>query len=489
MKKILSVVLAAMMLISMASFSASAEDAITVTLDGAAIEFADQAPTIVEGRTLVPLRAIFEALGASVEWNGETRTVTSAKGDTAIELSIDSTSLYVNGEVKTLDVPAMIINGRTMVPARAIAEAYGVEVAWDGETRTVILTTPVVEEAGPELAEGTILYLTGENYKSDIEGLTYENNVGIAVVDNPDREGDKVLYFETNVTEKQAWNYLWYKCEWVPGQRYLITFSARPGNDAFGNPVVTGSFGINVRTNGADKGVDSILSDGGVWKNNAYIYTIPEDIDLTKDMKFGIFASPIQVDGYDHNLAWSFYLDNISVVPYYGEEEDGRKDAAYFMGATGAGVPSGFDIDTAKGEVIDLSVLTSSSAAYEDGQLHFVAEGEMTDPLVLMDNLNYDASKYAAIAVEFKKVSGDKAYSSQIFFATTVNSKLDEEKSLTVDYSDSVASDDGYIVSYFDFADNEKTASNWNSSISMLRFDPGNGNGEWFVKTIKLIEK
>lgn len=113
---------------------------ITVTLNGTKIDFADQEPTIVEGRTLVPLRAIFEALGASVEWDGATSTVTSQKGDTTISLTIGTNTLYRNGEAKVLDVPAQIMNGRTMVPARAVAEAYGVNVGWDGNTRTVILT-------------------------------------------------------------------------------------------------------------------------------------------------------------------------------------------------------------------------------------------------------------------------------------------------------------------------------------------------------------
>jgi hypothetical protein len=94
---------------------------------------------IINDRTMVPLRAIFEALGATVEWNGETRTVTSEKGNTKISLAIDDTNLYVNGEAKVLDVPAQIVNDRTMVPARAIAEAYGCKVEWDNDTRTVTI--------------------------------------------------------------------------------------------------------------------------------------------------------------------------------------------------------------------------------------------------------------------------------------------------------------------------------------------------------------
>ncbi len=114
-------------------------DSKEIVVNGKASEL-DVPAQIVDSRTLVPLRAIFEALGASVEWNGETSTVTSAKGDTSVKLTIGENKIYVNDEAKELDVAAQIIESRTMVPARAVAEAYGCNVAWDGDTRTVIIT-------------------------------------------------------------------------------------------------------------------------------------------------------------------------------------------------------------------------------------------------------------------------------------------------------------------------------------------------------------
>lgn len=480
MKKFLGIVLAALMLATVA-FAAD----ITVTLDGETVdcESYGSPATIVEGRTLVPLRAIFEALGASVEWDNVTRTVTSEKGADTISLTVGADTFYKNDEPIALDVPAQIINDRTMVPARAIAEAYGVEVAWDAATRTVILTSPVVPTV--ELPEGTILYLTGENYSDEL-GVWGENNVGISVVENPDKEGDKVLYLETQVQGKAAWNYLWYSCEYVPGQKYLITYSGRPANDAFGNPVVQASFGTCVRTNGADKGVGSSVADGGVWKNIAVIYTVPEDIDLAKDMRFGIFASPVRVAGFDYNLAWSFYLDNISVVPYYGEEEDGIKDASLFMGPTGSGVPTGFDIDKAAGIEVDLSKLSSAKGGYEkDKGFVFNAPEENADSLVMIQDLNIDASKYGAVAIEFKRVSAAKAYNSQVFFTTTSADSVSEDKSLRQFYSDAAPAADGFMVSYFDLSENPE----WKGTVNMIRFDPGDGAGEWIVSKIKIIEK
>jgi len=112
---------------------------VKVVIDGKPVVF-DVKPVINDGRTLVPLRAIFEALGATVDWEPHTRTVISQKGSTEISLQVGSTQLYVNGVAKTLDVPAKIIDGRTLVPVRAISEAFGCGVDWVAATKTVVIT-------------------------------------------------------------------------------------------------------------------------------------------------------------------------------------------------------------------------------------------------------------------------------------------------------------------------------------------------------------
>lgn len=115
------------------------EEAIPVILNGVELD-CDQPPVIVDGRTLVPLRTIFEGLGASVDWDGATRTVTSTLDGTTVVMTVDSVVMVKNGEAVTLDVPAKIVNGRTMVPVRAVGEAFGADVRWDGATRTVYVT-------------------------------------------------------------------------------------------------------------------------------------------------------------------------------------------------------------------------------------------------------------------------------------------------------------------------------------------------------------
>ena len=113
---------------------------ITVEVDGEVVDFDDQQPIIEDGRTLVPLRAIFEKLNAEVIWDGAENIVTATKDNKTIKLTIGSSKLYVNGEIKTiLDVPAKIIKSRTLVPVRAIAESFDCKVEWDSKTRTVII--------------------------------------------------------------------------------------------------------------------------------------------------------------------------------------------------------------------------------------------------------------------------------------------------------------------------------------------------------------
>ena len=119
--------------------SSTQENEIKVFVNGKAVVF-DQPPIAENGRTLVPMRAIFEALGASVAWEQSTQTVTAKRGDITISLQIGSNILVKNGVRIELDVPAKAVGGRTLVPVRAISESLGSSVKWDQNTRTVTIT-------------------------------------------------------------------------------------------------------------------------------------------------------------------------------------------------------------------------------------------------------------------------------------------------------------------------------------------------------------
>jgi hypothetical protein len=100
----------------------------------------DAAPFIKDGRTLLPIRALIEALGGSVNWNGTTKTATVTLGSRTVALTIGSTTALVNGTPITLDVAPEIRNGRTFLPLRAVAENLGLDLAWEPISRTISLT-------------------------------------------------------------------------------------------------------------------------------------------------------------------------------------------------------------------------------------------------------------------------------------------------------------------------------------------------------------
>lgn len=115
-------------------------DKIKVVIDGELQRF-EQPPVNKDGSVLVPMRAIFEKLGAKITWNDTERSVTAVKGDVTIYLQIGSTEPTVNGVAKPLEVPAQLVNSYTMVPVRFISESLGAEVDWDQATQTVYIRT------------------------------------------------------------------------------------------------------------------------------------------------------------------------------------------------------------------------------------------------------------------------------------------------------------------------------------------------------------
>ena len=180
MKKLVSLILVFAMLVTCFSCVAFAEDEIKIMLNGKALTM-DQPPVIVDSRTLVPLRAIFEGLGATVTWDDSTKTATGIKDGKEIKITIDNTVAKVDGKDVTLDVPAQIISSRTMVPVRFISESLGCKVDWDGNTRTVI-----IESAQDAIFELTFDGLGSfENNKDFITGATYDAK-GVSLTDEYD---------------------------------------------------------------------------------------------------------------------------------------------------------------------------------------------------------------------------------------------------------------------------------------------------------------
>lgn len=141
MKKYFKVALAGIVTILFISISVFAtNDEIRVYLDGEKIEF-DIKPQTINGRTMVPIRAIFEAMGATVSWDDATETAVCIKEETVIKMTVDNNVMSINDTVVNMDVSPVVINERTLAPARYVAEAFGAEVNWSSKNKVVSLTT------------------------------------------------------------------------------------------------------------------------------------------------------------------------------------------------------------------------------------------------------------------------------------------------------------------------------------------------------------
>lgn len=117
-----------------------AASSISVFLNGSQLQF-DVEPMLINDRVMVPLRVIFEAMGATVDWNNATQEVTAIKGGTTVKMQVGSNQASINGVSHTLDSPPQIVNSRTLAPLRFVGEAFGGTVSWDGSTQTVNITT------------------------------------------------------------------------------------------------------------------------------------------------------------------------------------------------------------------------------------------------------------------------------------------------------------------------------------------------------------
>lgn len=110
-----------------------------VFLNGSVLAL-DPAPFVVSGRTMVPLRGVFEAMGAKVDYSVQNRRITAVRGGQTMEMTVGSRNAVVNGQNVLLDVPPQILNDRAFVPARFIAESFGAGVEWDDGNNRVMIT-------------------------------------------------------------------------------------------------------------------------------------------------------------------------------------------------------------------------------------------------------------------------------------------------------------------------------------------------------------
>jgi len=127
---------------------------IDVQVNGREVVFDGQGPVIIEGRTIVPIRGVFEALGFEIGWDAVTQTATLSGRGHLIRVGVGRDTFVVDGTIMPLDVPAMIIEGRILLPIRKVLESVDIIVDWDDENAMVRIRDPLfIEPIHPISAE------------------------------------------------------------------------------------------------------------------------------------------------------------------------------------------------------------------------------------------------------------------------------------------------------------------------------------------------
>lgn len=146
-KKIIGLLLTSILLLGMLGTAAAAQNEVSVLIDGSKLSFSDVSPEIVDGKTFVPVRGVFEKMNAAVDYIADTQTVTISCNNVNIDFVIGSDSVAVTKdnkkEIVKLENATYIKNDRTLVPLRFIAETVGYDVDWNGDITTVSITTNI----------------------------------------------------------------------------------------------------------------------------------------------------------------------------------------------------------------------------------------------------------------------------------------------------------------------------------------------------------
>jgi hypothetical protein len=185
-----------------------------VLMNDREIFFKDAKPFIEKGTTMVPVRGVFEELGATLEWDGKTETVTAKRFDAHIELTVGKLVARVNGEINTLPKAPVNINGRVYIPLRFVSEALGAQVGWEQKTHTVsinsdILTARFHFDTGNSLAPDDIENRIVQFELATLLDATFEDAwKQLAILYSSNQDYEKTVYAYQQVNDVRIFNSL-----------------------------------------------------------------------------------------------------------------------------------------------------------------------------------------------------------------------------------------------------------------------------------------
>lgn len=177
--------------VAISSVNAYCDQDITVKLNDSVVEFTSKKPVVVNNRTLIPLRGLFENMGYNIEWEPNTKAAILTNNENTILIRNEANYIVVNDVQKSTDVPAQIIDGSMMIPLRAVTDATGAGIAWDANTKTVSITTDGSSEYTVAIDDYAKAYNETIKPLEDLEGLV--NKLNSLDVDSATDEINDVL--------------------------------------------------------------------------------------------------------------------------------------------------------------------------------------------------------------------------------------------------------------------------------------------------------
>ncbi|MFI8687560.1 copper amine oxidase N-terminal domain-containing protein [Rossellomorea sp. NPDC077527] len=197
MKKIVTILMLSFILsLTLSPIGLAKGNEVNVMINGEKQSYGQQSPIIMDGHTLVPVRETFTALGATIAAGKPYTSMGVIKGRTSIWLKIGSKQIKVNGQPMTLDTPAVIVNGRTMVPIRFIAEAFQADVRWNAQEKTAQINNFSIDSSSFVLSRAALLKHAKETKPSYANIDTSYDIVDFDVVFN--EQSNQSVYISVN---------------------------------------------------------------------------------------------------------------------------------------------------------------------------------------------------------------------------------------------------------------------------------------------------
>ncbi|MDP4153518.1 MAG: stalk domain-containing protein, partial [Bacillota bacterium] len=212
MKRLTVFMVIVAMVIGILPSAAAQASTIEVYYKGSKIAF-DAVPKISNGRTMVPMRAIFETLGYTIDWNGDNGIVTANKDNTTIVLNVGSEKATVNSKELSLDAPPFIDNGRVLVPLRFVGESAGYDVLWDGDNHKVYIEQrnpneydSVQDSDSVAVGSGnSILYVDyDKDNTADVYSTTFDSDSSVRVLDGDEAYNDSASMIDAKIPKSYS---------------------------------------------------------------------------------------------------------------------------------------------------------------------------------------------------------------------------------------------------------------------------------------------